>query len=342
MSTPRNALLRIFDLRTHFPLGGTLGTMQARNNVNRAVDGLRFDILRGETLGLVGESGCGKSTAGRSVLMLQRPTSGKVYFEGVELTALANAQMRHMRQCMQMVFQDPFASLNPRMDVAALIAEPLAIHGIGRRGQRRQRVAELLDMVGLPAQAMSRYPHEFSGGQRQRVGIARALAVNPRFMVLDEAISALDVSVQAQIVNLLGTLQRELDLTYLFIAHDLAVVHHISDRVAVMHRGRLVELGEKDQLYRHPAHPYTRALLAAAPIPDPRAERRRPPLASVQPASAGNGDNSTGCCFRGSCPLASIRCHQEQPDLFSVAAGHQVACFNGTAMHQRQDIVLGK
>jgi peptide/nickel transport system ATP-binding protein len=266
-------LVEVVDVRKRFPVGaGLFG--RARTWVD-AVDGVSLAIRAGETLGLVGESGSGKSTLGRLMLRLIEPTAGEVRFAGRSLLDLPARELRALRREMQIVFQDPYGSLNPRMRVAAIIGEGLAIHRIGTRAERRDRVAELLDLVGLPPEAAGRYPHEFSGGQRQRIGIARALAVRPRFIVADEAVSALDVSIQAQILNLLQDLQRKLGLTLLFIAHDLRVVEHLSDRVAVMHQGRIVELSSRDEIYRNPRHPYTRALLAAVPVPDPRRRRRR-------------------------------------------------------------------
>jgi len=268
-----DALVEVHDLHKHFPIGG--GLLARPRRWVHAVDGVSLAIRRGETLGLVGESGSGKSTLGRLMLRLIEPTSGDVRFEDRSLLDLPARELRALRREMQIVFQDPYGSLNPRMRVASIVGEGLAIHGIGTRAERRDRVAELLELVGLPPEAGRRYPHEFSGGQRQRIGIARALAVRPRFVVADEAVSALDVSIQAQILNLLQDLQRRLGLTLLFIAHDLRVVEHLSDRVAVMYQGRIVELGSRDEIYTKPRHPYTRALLSAVPVPDPR-QRRRP------------------------------------------------------------------
>ena len=268
-------LLEVHDLKMHFPI--TKGIIfQRQVGAIKAVDGLNFRMYKGETLGLVGESGCGKSTTGRAILQLYRPTAGEVIFEGKDLTKTKGESLRKMRRRMQMIFQDPYASLNPRMTVGSIIGEPLEVHKIGaNKRERQERVQELLRTVGLNPYFVNRYPHEFSGGQRQRIGVARALAVNPAFIICDEPISALDVSIQAQIINLLEDLQAELDLTYLFIAHDLSVVRHISDRIAVMYLGKIVELTSRDELYANPMHPYTQALLSAVPIPDPVIENQR-------------------------------------------------------------------
>jgi oligopeptide transport system ATP-binding protein len=270
-------LLRVENLKVYFPLvRGWL--LQRQVGVLKAVDGLNFEIQRGETFGLVGESGCGKSTTGRAILQLQPPTEGRIYFDGVDLTALQGENLRSMRRRMQMIFQDPYASLNPRLTVAEIVGEPLTVHGLTRDKPRQERVAELLDLVGLNPKSANGYPHEFSGGQRQRIGIARALAVNPDLIVCDEPIAALDVSIQAQVINLMQDLQEKLGLTYLFIAHDLSVVRHISDRIAVMYGGKIVELADRDELYRNPIHPYTQKLLSAIPIPDPDLEAQRQPF----------------------------------------------------------------
>lgn len=270
-------LLRVENLKVYFPLvqGGFL---QKQVGVLKAVDGLNFEIQRGETFGLVGESGCGKSTTGRAILQLQPLTDGRIYFEGTDLTALKGEALRTMRRRMQMIFQDPYASLNPRLTASEIIGEPLIINGLIPRKARQEKVAELLDLVGLNPNFANRYPHEFSGGQRQRIGIARALAVNPDLIVCDEPIAALDVSIQAQVINLMQDLQEKLGLTYLFIAHDLSVVRHISDRIAVMYNGKIVELADRDELYNNPIHPYTQKLLSAIPIPDPDLEAQRQPL----------------------------------------------------------------
>ncbi|HEX2325524.1 MAG TPA: oligopeptide/dipeptide ABC transporter ATP-binding protein [Chloroflexota bacterium] len=308
----------------HFPL--TQGIIfQRKVGAVRAVDGLSFSIRKGETMGLVGESGCGKSTTGRAILQLHRPTSGTVQFEGVELTRLKGEPLRKMRRQMQMIFQDPYASLNPRMTVGSIIGEPLDIHNLARGKEKQQRVEELLRVVGLNPYFANRYPHEFSGGQRQRIGIARALAVNPSFIVCDEPISALDVSIQAQIINLLEELQDEFGLTYLFIAHDLSVVRHISDRIAVMYLGKIVELADRLELYEQPLHPYTKALLSAVPIPDPTIERKRERiiLTGDVPSPV---NPPPGCHFHTRCPLADTICREQEPEFREVTPGHWAAC----------------
>ena len=308
---PRTPLLRAEKLVKHFPLPKNLFSKQKA--VVHAVDDVSFTVYPGETLGLVGESGCGKSTLGRLLLRLLEPTSGQVWFDGVELTTLNDADMRHQRRALQMVFQDPYSSLNPRMTVEQILSEPLKLHGLAR-GHERERVAALLDQVGLPAQYMQRYPHEFSGGQRQRIGIARALAVEPSLIVCDEAVSALDVSVQAQVINLLQDLQRKLGLAYVFIAHDLAVVKHIADRVAVMYLGQIVEYADKRDLFATPRHPYTQALLAAIPEPRPRLEVARTMLQGDVPNPIAP---PSGCRFRTRCPHARPRCSEEVPVLIT-------------------------
>jgi oligopeptide transport system ATP-binding protein len=317
-------ILRVEGLKMHFPI--TQGILfQKQVGAIRAVDGLTFSIKRGETLGLVGESGCGKSTTGRSILQLYRPTAGHVFFEDKDLTVLNGTEMRHQRRQMQMIFQDPYASLNPRMTVGNIVGEPLDVHNIGDKQSRRDRVAELLQIVGLNPYFVNRYPHEFSGGQRQRIGVARSLAINPKFIVCDEPISALDVSIQAQIVNLLEDLQAKFGLTYLFIAHDLSMVRHISNRVAVMYLGKIVELTERTELYRNPLHPYTQALLSAVPIPDPRAEekRKRIILTGDVPSPA---NPPSGCYFSTRCPRVMDKCRQVEPEFKSVGGDHYTAC----------------
>ncbi|MBE7550947.1 MAG: ATP-binding cassette domain-containing protein [Anaerolineales bacterium] len=328
-----DVLLRVKDLKMYFPI--TQGIIFQRHIGDiKAVDGINFEVKRGETLGLVGESGCGKSTTGRAILQLYRPTGGSVTFQDTELTTLKGEAMRKMRRNMQMIFQDPYASLNPRMTVGNIIGEPLEVHNISNGKERRERVKELLDVVGLNPYFINRYPHEFSGGQRQRIGIARALAVQPDFIVCDEPISALDVSIQAQVINLLEKLQEEFNLTYLFIAHDLAVVRHISNRVAVMYLGKIMELTDRDTLYRNPLHPYTQALLSAVPIPDPVAEaereKRRVILQGDVPSPA---NPPKGCNFCTRCPAKErvlrdykIDCNVVEPKFAEVEADHWAAC----------------
>jgi oligopeptide transport system ATP-binding protein len=327
MSTD-NVLLRVDHLVKHFPI--TRGILvQKQIGAVRAVDDISFDIRRGETLGLVGESGCGKSTTGRTILQLYRPTSGHVYYEGIDLTMLKGSALRPMRAKMQMIFQDPYASLNPRMTVGEIVGEPLVVHKVGSTREINQRVDELLAQVGLNAAFANRYPHEFSGGQRQRIGVARALALNPDLIVCDEPISALDVSIQAQVVNLLEDLQDQLGLTYLFIAHDLSMVRHISDRVAVMYLGIIVELADRAELYHNPLHPYTQALLSAVPIADPLAEEKRARiiLEGDVPSPA---NPPSGCRFRTRCPIAQALCAEAKPEWRELRPDHFVACHFAT------------
>jgi peptide/nickel transport system ATP-binding protein len=310
-------LVEIKDLKKYFPV--------PHKQVVRAVDGVSFTINRGETLGLVGESGCGKTTVGRCILRLIEPTSGEIRFDGRDLLKLDRGEMRSLRRRMQIIFQDPYSSLNPRMKVGSIIAEPLEIHRAGDRRERKDRVAELLRVVGLDPDYANRYPHQFSGGQRQRIGIARALALNPDFIVADEPVSALDVSVQAQVVNLMQDLQERFGLTYLFISHGLAVVKHISTRVGVMYLGKLVELAPAQEIYANPLHPYTQALLRAIPIPDPDAKRR------AAQRLGGDVPNPiappSGCRFHTRCPHAMEKCVAEEPELVEVSPGHFVSCF---------------
>ena len=319
-------LVEVRNLKMYFPI--TRGIIfQRQVGAIKAVDGVNFSLVKGETLGLVGESGCGKSTTGRALLQLYRPTAGNVIFEGIDLTQTKGEELRKMRRRMQMIFQDPYASLNPRMTVGSIVGEPLEVHNIGStKKERQERVQELLKIVGLNPYFVNRYPHEFSGGQRQRIGVARALAVNPAFIVCDEPISALDVSIQAQIINLLEDLQDELDLTYLFIAHDLSVVRHISDRIAVMYLGKIVELADRDELYANPLHPYTQALLSAVPIPDPVIEgkRKRIILEGDVPSPA---NPPKGCNFCTRCPRVMDICRDQEPPFKEYKPGHHTACF---------------
>jgi oligopeptide transport system ATP-binding protein len=314
-------LVKVTDLHVHFPIMST-GVLPRQVGTVRAVDGVSFTINKGETLGLVGESGCGKSTTGRGILQLIRPTSGSVLFEGTELTSLAGSDLRKVRARAQMVFQDPYSSLNPRMTVGRIIGEPLAMQGLEKEA-RDERVRELLSTVGMAPQHAGRYPHAFSGGQRQRIGIARALAMNPSFVVLDEPIAALDVSIQAQILNLIAVLQKEFSLTFLLIAHDLSAVRHMSDRVAVMYLGRMVEMAPVDELFDNPIHPYTKALMSAVPIPEPAVERNRPRIilegdVSIEEVGA------TGCRFRARCPFANDACSVKDPVLTEIRSDHLV------------------
>ena len=328
-------LVELDDLRVWFPIKSGLVLDRHVGDI-KAVDGVSLRIQRGETLGLVGESGCGKSTVGRAILRLYEPTSGRIIFDGQDISKLGEAELRPLRRRMQMVFQDPFASLNPRHSVGRIVGEPLRAHGLARGRTVQARVRELLKVVGLPEDAATRYPHEFSGGQRQRIGVARALAVNPDFIVADEPVSALDVSIQAQIINLLENLQQEFDLTYLFIAHDLAVVRHISDRIAVMYLGGIVEVSPAGELYEQPFHPYTISLLSAVPIPDPKIEKKRQAilLKGDLPSPAAPPH---ACRFHTRCPYVQpTRCREERPELRSLQRGHEVAC------HWAEEIRTGK
>ncbi|MEJ7900548.1 MAG: dipeptide ABC transporter ATP-binding protein [Thermomicrobiales bacterium] len=317
-------LLDVKNLKMHFPL--TQGIIfQRKVGAVQAVDGVSFSVKRGETLGLVGESGCGKSTTGRAILQLYKPTEGNVIFNGSDLTTLDSTQMRKMRRHLQMIFQDPYASLNPRMTVGNIVSEPMQIHKLVAKNERTQRVQELLQTVGLNPYFANRYPHEFSGGQRQRIGIARALAANPDFIVCDEPVSALDVSIQAQIVNLLEDLQEQFGLTYLFIAHDLSVVRHISDRVAVMYLGKIVEVADRNELYDTPLHPYTKALLSAVPIPDPVIEKQRERIILTGDVPSPINPPS-GCRFHTRCPYVMDVCKKVDPLFADQGSGHFVAC----------------
>ena len=326
-TSPTDPLVRVEGLKKYFPI--RRGWRRKQVGAVQAVDGLDFEIRRGETLGLVGESGCGKSTTGRLLLQLLRPSAGRVIMDKQELTTLSAEELRTSRRHMQMIFQDPYASLNPRMMVGEIIEEPLRVHGVGvGPATRTKRVQELLERVGLNPHYANRYPHEFSGGQRQRIGIARALATNPNFIVADEPISALDVSIQAQVINLLDDLKQELGLTYLFIAHDLAMVRYLSDRVAVMYLGRIVELGDRDAVYERPLHPYTRGLLSAIPIPDPAKEAKRKRII-LQGDVPNPARPPAGCRFHPRCPIATDICRTADPEfrnLGTVDQPHQVAC----------------
>ena len=318
-----DAVLKVENLKVHFPVTGGLFT---KKQVVKAVDGVSFEIYPRETFGLVGESGCGKSTTGRAIVKLYEPTSGTVYYHGEDVTKIKGSHLAEFRRNVQMIFQDPYASLNPRMTVGEIIREPMDIHHIfNTKEEREQRVRELLDIVGLKPDHIRRYPHEFSGGQRQRIGIARTLALNPQFIVCDEPISALDVSIQAQVINLLEHIQKEMGISYLFIAHDLSMVKHISDRIGVMYLGNLVEIGDSDDVYHRPLHPYTQALLSAVPIPDPRVarEKKRIVLEGELPSPL---DTPSGCVFRTRCPNATERCAREKPGMVNVGK-RTVACF---------------
>ena len=327
-SSPSPSLIEVKDVAVHFPIRA--GLLQTMVGTVKAVDGISFEIRRGETLGLVGESGCGKSTTGRAVIRLRDLTAGSVKFDGVDLSTLKSNALRKMRRRMQIIFQDPYGSLDPRMTVGATLAEPIDTHNLAKGEAKRERIADLLRIVGLDPQYVSRYPHEFSGGQRQRIGVARALAVEPEFIVCDEPISALDVSIQAQVLNLLTDLRAQLGLTYLFIAHDLSVVKHISDRVAVMYLGKIVEIGPPDVMYARPGHPYTRALLSAVPVPDPESERRRKRVV-LQGDVPSPVNPPEGCRFHTRCWLYERlgkpeECRTIDPPLYDLAADHAAAC----------------
>ncbi len=329
-----DALLELDDVKVYFPLKSGIVLDRHVGDI-RAVDGVSLAVARGETLGLVGESGCGKSTLGRTILRLYEPTGGRIVFDGRDITHLKESELRPLRRRIQMVFQDPYASLNPRHSVGRIVGEPIRVHATASRAEASARVRELLSLVGLPSDAGSRYPHEFSGGQRQRIGVARALALNPEFLVCDEPVSALDVSIQAQIMNLMEELQREFGLTYLFIAHDLAVVRHISTRIAVMYLGKIVEVAPADDLYDNPLHPYTITLLSAIPIPDPEVERRRVSI-RVEGDLPSPANPPAACRFHTRCPFVQpTRCATEEP-LLRKLDGHLVAC------HYAEDVKAGR
>jgi oligopeptide transport system ATP-binding protein len=320
----KEVLLEVKDLKMHFPVFEE-GILKRQIGSIKAVDGISFNVYKGETLGLVGESGCGKSTTARTILQLYKPTAGQAFFRGINLFELRNEELRKIRSQMPMIFQDPYSSLDPRMTVGNIIAEPMVVNNIAKGNQQTARVQELLGLVGLNPSFTSRYPHEFSGGQRQRIGIARALASNPEFIICDEPISALDVSIQAQVVNLLENLQNELGLTYIFIAHDMSMVRHISSRVAVMYLGKIVELADRESLYNKPQHPYTKSLLSAVPIPDPKIERQRKRI--ILEGDIPSPENPPkGCRFNTRCPVAIARCKVEDPEFREIAPGHFAAC----------------
>jgi oligopeptide transport system ATP-binding protein len=324
MNAEKKLLVQVRNLKKYFPIFHGLLIQRHIGDI-KAVDGVSFDLYKGETLGLVGETGCGKTTVGRTILRLYEPTNGQVIFEDVDLASLEGAALRHMRQRMQMIFQDPYASLNPRMTVGSIIAAPLEVHGVAKGKEKGRRVDELLEIVGLNPEFVNRYPHEFSGGQRQRIGIARALALNPDLIICDEPISSLDVSIQAQVVNLLEDLQEKFNLTYLFIAHDLSMVRHISDRIAVMYLGKIMELADRNEIYLEPLHPYTQALMSAVPVPDPEVQEKRQRII-LQGDIPSPAHPPTGCNFNTRCPVAQEICFVEDPKFREVRKEHWVAC----------------
>jgi oligopeptide transport system ATP-binding protein len=324
MTATQEPLIQVRNLKKYFPIHRGMVIQRHVGDV-KAVDGVSFDVLRGETLGLVGETGCGKTTVGRTILRLYEPTGGQVIFDGVDLVTLNEGELRRMRQRMQMIFQDPYASLNPRMTVGSIVSAPLDVHKTTHSKNKSKRVDDLLDMVGLNPEFVNRYPHEFSGGQRQRVGIARALAVSPDLIICDEPISSLDVSIQAQVVNLLEELQRELGLTYIFIAHDLSMVRHISNRIAVMYLGKIMELADRNDIYLDPIHPYTQALMSAVPLPDPDIQRKRKRIL-LEGDIPSPTNPPVGCNFNTRCPAAKERCFKEDPAFREIKPGHWAAC----------------
>lgn len=324
MTATQEPLVQVRNLKKYFPIQHGLIIQRHVGDV-KAVDDVSFDVYRGETLGLVGETGCGKTTVGRTILRLYEPTGGKVLFDGIDLVSLNEGELRRMRQRMQMIFQDPYASLNPRMTVGSIVSAPLDVHKTVHSKSKSKRVDDLLDMVGLNPEFVNRYPHEFSGGQRQRVGIARALAVSPDLIICDEPISSLDVSIQAQVVNLLEELQRELGLTYIFIAHDLSMVRHISNRIAVMYLGKIMELADRNDIYLDPIHPYTQALMSAVPLPDPDIQKKRKRII-LEGDIPSPSNPPVGCNFNTRCPVAKERCFKEDPTFREIKPGHWAAC----------------